>query len=60
MLVSNQVPLFAFYVSTGVQCLAFHDVSPVAPTHMLVIPKKPVPMLSEAVDSDTEVGAKKL
>lgn len=26
-------------------CLAFHDVSPQAPTHILVIPKKPIPSL---------------
>lgn len=34
------------------QCLAFHDVSPQAPTHFLVIPKKPIAQLSKAEDSD--------
>ncbi|NXW58715.1 HINT1 protein, partial [Eurystomus gularis] len=34
------------------QCLAFHDISPQAPTHFLVIPKKPIVRLSEAEDSD--------
>ncbi|XP_010151819.1 PREDICTED: histidine triad nucleotide-binding protein 1-like [Eurypyga helias] len=33
-------------------CLAFHDISPQAPTHFLVIPKKPIVKLSEAEDSD--------
>ena len=33
-------------------CLAFHDVSPQAPTHVLVIPKKPLPGVSRAEDSD--------
>ncbi|XP_009893380.1 PREDICTED: uncharacterized protein LOC104295336 [Charadrius vociferus] len=33
-------------------CLAFHDISPQAPTHFLVIPKKPIVRLSEAEDSD--------
>lgn len=33
-------------------CLAFKDVSPQAPTHILVIPKKPIPRLSEAVSDD--------
>ena len=28
-------------------CLAFHDVAPQAPTHILVIPKKPIPSLTE-------------
>ncbi|XP_024052287.1 histidine triad nucleotide-binding protein 1 [Terrapene carolina triunguis] len=34
------------------QCLAFHDISPQAPTHFLVVPKKPIVQLSEAKDSD--------
>ena len=33
-------------------CLAFHDVAPPAPTHVLVIPKKPIPSLAEAQDDD--------
>jgi histidine triad (HIT) family protein len=33
-------------------CLAFHDVAPQAPTHVLVIPKKPIPSLAEAQDDD--------
>jgi histidine triad (HIT) family protein len=33
-------------------CLAFHDVSPQAPTHVLVIPKKPIPSLAEAEEDD--------
>merc|ERR1711934_1203221 len=34
------------------KCLAFSDVSPQAPTHFLVIPKKIIPMISQADDSD--------
>jgi len=33
-------------------CLAFHDVAPQAPTHVLVIPKKPIPSLAETNDDD--------
>ena len=33
-------------------CRAFHDVAPQAPTHVLVIPKKPIPSLAEAQDDD--------
>ncbi|KAL1512187.1 hypothetical protein AB1Y20_005452 [Prymnesium parvum] len=32
--------------------LAFRDVSPQAPTHILVIPKKPIAMISEAEEAD--------
>ncbi|MEL7053940.1 MAG: histidine triad nucleotide-binding protein [Cyanobacteria bacterium J06588_5] len=33
-------------------CLAFKDITPQAPTHILVIPKKPIPKLSEAQEED--------
>lgn len=33
-------------------CLAFRDVAPQAPTHILVIPKKPIPRLSESSSDD--------
>ncbi|XP_061481573.1 adenosine 5'-monophosphoramidase HINT1 [Rhineura floridana] len=34
------------------KCLAFHDISPQAPTHFLVVPKKPIAQLSQVQDSD--------
>ena len=34
------------------ECLAFRDVSPQAPTHILVIPKKPIPRLRAAAEGD--------
>ncbi|MFM8380351.1 MAG: histidine triad nucleotide-binding protein [Planctomycetia bacterium] len=33
-------------------CLAFHDVAPQAPTHVLVIPKKPIPSLADLEPAD--------
>lgn len=33
-------------------CLAFRDVNPQAPIHILVIPKKPIPRLIDAGDED--------
>ncbi len=35
--------------------LAFKDVAPQAPTHILVIPKKTIPQISLAEDSDREL-----
>ncbi len=32
--------------------LAFKDITPQAPTHILVIPKKPIPRLSESTPED--------
>lgn len=36
-------------------CLAFTDISPQAPTHILLIPKKPIPSLAEAESTDKEL-----
>ncbi|AIE75989.1 MULTISPECIES: histidine triad nucleotide-binding protein [unclassified Synechocystis] len=33
-------------------CLAFKDVNPQAPVHVLLIPKKPLPQLSDATPED--------
>ena len=33
-------------------CLAFHDVAPQAPVHVLVIPKKPIPSLADLEPAD--------
>ena len=38
------------------QCVAFDDVSPQAPTHFLVIPKKPITQLSKSEDCDEQVS----
>ena len=33
-------------------CLAFHDVAPQAPTHVLVIPKKSIESINDLADDD--------
>ena len=38
------------------QCVAFKDVSPQAPTHFLVIPKKPIVSLDAAETGDEQVS----
>ncbi len=37
-------------------CLAFRDVNPQAPTHVLVIPKRPLRSLDELSDADLELA----
>ncbi|MFO0791421.1 MAG: histidine triad nucleotide-binding protein [Pirellulales bacterium] len=39
------------------RCLAFHDVAPQAPTHVLVIPKQPIVSLDAITDQDAELLA---
>ena len=34
------------------KCIAIEDISPKAPIHILIIPKKPIPKLSEAKKTD--------
>lgn len=36
-------------------CLAFKDVNPQAPVHILIIPKKPIAKLSDATDEDQDL-----
>ena len=36
-------------------CLAFHDVNPQAPTHVLVIPKKPIRSVDDLTEEDTSL-----
>ncbi|MDD4347982.1 MAG: histidine triad nucleotide-binding protein [Opitutales bacterium] len=33
-------------------CIALHDINPQAPVHVLIIPKKPIPRLTEATAED--------
>ncbi|MBM3835225.1 MAG: histidine triad nucleotide-binding protein [Verrucomicrobia bacterium] len=35
--------------------LAFRDIRPVAPVHVLIVPKKPIPRIAEATPSDHQV-----
>jgi len=36
------------------RCIVIHDISPQAPVHLLVIPKKVIPTLNDATEADKE------
>ena len=36
-------------------CLAFRDIAPQAPTHILMIPKKPIPGIAHTTDQDQQL-----
>lgn len=50
-IISKEIPADILYEDE--QCLAFRDIAPQAPTHFLVIPKKPIRSIAEATDEDT-------
>ena len=33
-------------------CVAFHDIAPQAPVHLLIVPRKPIPRVAEATAED--------
>ncbi len=37
------------------RCIVIHDIQPQAPVHLLLIPKKPIPRVDDAADTDEAV-----
>ena len=52
-IIRKEIP--ANIVHEDEHCLAFHDVSPQAPTHVLVIPKKPIVNVEHIAPEDAEL-----
>lgn len=49
-ILSGEIPADRLYEDD--QCIAFADINPVAPTHILVIPRKPLARLSAMTEAD--------
>jgi histidine triad (HIT) family protein len=49
-IIKREIPAKIVYEDE--ECLAFHDVNPQAPTHVLLIPKKEIPRLADAAAED--------
>lgn len=49
-IIAGEIP--AQFVYQDDLAVAFHDISPQAPTHVLVIPRKPIPRVGEAQEED--------
>lgn len=52
-IVSREIPANIVYEDDRV--IAFHDVKPQAPVHVLIVPKKPIPRIAEAKPEDHAV-----
>ena len=48
--ISREIPAQIVYEDE--QCLAFRDINPQAPEHVLIIPKKEIPRLIDATEED--------
>jgi histidine triad (HIT) family protein len=49
-IISREIPARIAYEDE--QCLAFHDIHPQAPVHILVIPKKEIPRIAASTAAD--------
>lgn len=52
-IIEREIPATIVYEDDLV--LAFRDIKPQAPTHVLVVPKKPIPRIAEAQPDDHKV-----
>jgi histidine triad (HIT) family protein len=49
-IIDRELP--ATIVHEDAHCVAFKDINPGAPTHLLLVPRKPIPKLSDATAED--------
>jgi histidine triad (HIT) family protein len=49
-IIAREIPAEVVYEDDSV--LAFRDIKPAAPTHVLIVPKKPIPRIAEAHAGD--------
>lgn len=57
-IIRREIPAKIVYEDDDV--LAFHDVNPQAPVHVLIVPKRVIPRLSDASPADQELLGKLL
>ena len=52
-IISREIPADIVYEDE--ECLAFRDINPQAPMHILIIPKKPIARLADAAADDQQM-----
>jgi len=52
-IINREIPADIVYEDE--QCLAFRDINPQAPVHVLVIPRKPIPTINDITEEDREL-----
>jgi histidine triad (HIT) family protein len=52
-IIARQIPADIVYEDE--QVLAFRDINPQAPVHVVIIPKRPIPTLNDLTDADIDL-----
>lgn len=52
-IIAGEIP--ADIVHSDELCMAFRDIAPQAPVHILIVPRKPIPRVAEATAADQSV-----
>ena len=52
-IIEGEIPVDKLYEDEW--CICIRDIAPQAPTHLLVIPRQPIPRLADASSSDKEL-----
>jgi histidine triad (HIT) family protein len=55
-IINREIPANIVYEDSEI--IAFNDISPKAPIHILIVPKKPIPTVNEAIEEDAELLGK--
>ena len=55
-IINREIP--ASIIFEDYDLIAFNDVNPQAPVHILIVPKKPIPTLNDALESDSDLLGK--
>ncbi len=53
-IIDREIPATIIYEDD--RCLAFRDINPQAPTHVLVVPRKPIPSLDDVADDEAALA----
>lgn len=53
---AREIP--ATFVYEDAEIFAINDIHPLAPVHVLIVPKKPIPSIAEMIDEDAPLIAK--
>ncbi len=54
-IIDREIPATIIYEDD--QCIVFRDINPQAPTHVLVVPRKPIPTMDDVSEDDAALAS---